>query len=83
MSALSALGNTGPNALLLIAPGIAEALTISIVSLFTALPALVFYYHYINQIDKLLNQYHIFQEEFIELLLRQAYEEQHEKLPTT
>jgi len=83
VSAIGALDMPQPNSLLLVAPGIAEALMVSFISLLTALPALIFYHSYINQIDKLLSQYHIFQEEFIALLVRQAYEEQHEKLPST
>jgi biopolymer transport protein TolQ len=83
ITALGTLSSAGPNALLVLAPGLAEALIISVMSLLAALPALAFYHYYTAQIDKLLNQYHTFQDEFIELLLRQAYEEQHEKLPST
>jgi biopolymer transport protein TolQ len=82
MSALNALGNAGQvNAWLLIAPGVADALIVTVVSLVTAIPAIMFYHRYLHQMECLLNQYHIFQDEFIALLVRQAYEEHHENLP--
>lgn len=79
-SALHALQEVGQiNTLLLLAPGITDALTVSILSLLVALPALVFYYGYTGESEQLLHRYHIFQEEFIALLVRQTYEEQHDK----
>lgn len=80
MSALSELSHVNQvNALLLIAPGISEALISSVLSLLTTIPAIIFYHRYMNQMDRLLKQYNIFQGEFIALLLRQAYEESYEK----
>jgi len=61
--------------LALVAPGISEALAATAMGLFAAIPAVVFYNRIISQIERLLNQYAIFQEELIALLLRQAYEE--------
>lgn len=81
MSALRELAHAGQtNAWLLIAPGVADALMITGVSLMTAIPAIIFYHRYISQVEVLLNQYHIFQDEFIALLVRQAYEEHHENV---
>ena len=82
MSALNSLVNADKmNAWLLIAPGVADALIVTVMSLITALPAIIFYHRYVSRMERLLNQYHIFQDEFIALLVRQAYEEHHESLP--
>lgn len=83
MSAFSALAGGASQSVTLnvVAPGISEALSATAMGLFAAIPAVIFYNHYINQLAHLMNQYEIFEESFIALLLRQAYGIQHEKAP--
>lgn len=57
----------------MVAPGISEALVATAMGLFAAIPAVIFYNRYANQVDRLLNHYDIFQEEFSSILYRQAY----------
>lgn len=80
---ISSLDSTHQNTLagFRVLPGFIDSLILVMLSLFAAIPALVFYYRYTYRIDLLLKRYHIFQEEFIAFLLRQGYEETHyEKL---
>lgn len=55
-----------------VAPGIAEALIATAMGLFAAIPAVIAYNRYATDITRLLNRYDSFQEEFSNILSRQA-----------
>ncbi len=50
MDAFSGLGSAGAASLRAVAPGIAEALVTTAAGLFTAIPAVIFYNHFLNNI---------------------------------
>lgn len=56
----------------MVAPGIAEALIATAMGLFTAIPAVVGYNRFTTDINRLLNRFDVFQEEFSNILFRQA-----------
>jgi|GEM_PF-6918530 len=68
--------------LLLLSLIVNHSLIMTLLSLCSTLPAFIFYYRYTHQIDQLLDHYHVFQDEFIAVLLRQAYEEHYDQLST-
>ena len=72
MQAFHALGNVEQATLALVAPGISEALVASAIGLFAAIPAVVAYNRYANQVERLNNRYEEFMEEFATLLQRQG-----------
>jgi biopolymer transport protein TolQ len=55
-----------------VAPGISEALVATAIGLFAAIPAVVAYNRYSNQVERLNNRYEEFMEEFSTLLQRQG-----------
>jgi biopolymer transport protein TolQ len=61
----------------MVAPGISEALIATAMGLFVAIPAVIFYNRYANQMQHLLHQYHTFQEEFSNILYRQIHSNPH------
>ncbi len=72
INAFYALGNIEQATLAMVAPGISEALIATAMGLFAAIPAVMAYNNYIDQVDKLLNRYDIFIDEFTGLLQRHA-----------
>lgn len=72
MNSFTALGNVQQATLAMVAPGIAEALIATAIGLFAAIPAVVFYNRFATEIDRLLNRYENFAEEFSTVLQRQA-----------
>lgn len=72
MQAFHALGNVEQATLALVAPGISEALVATAIGLFAAIPAVVAYNRYANQVERLNNRYEEFMEEFSTLLQRQG-----------
>jgi len=58
--------------LAMVAPGIAEALIATAIGLFAAIPAVIFYNRFSTDVDRLLNRYENFAEEFSTVLQRQA-----------
>jgi biopolymer transport protein TolQ len=56
-----------------VAPGIAEALIATAMGLFAAIPAVIAYNRYSNDVERLVTRYEIFMEEFASILQRQAY----------
>ena len=72
MNSFTALGNVQQATLAMVAPGIAEALIATAVGLFAAIPAVIFYNRFSTDIDRLLNRYENFSEEFSTVLQRQA-----------
>lgn len=55
----------------MVAPGISEALIATAMGLFAAIPAVIAYNRFANDVERVLNQYDTFQEEFASILYRQ------------
>ena len=73
MNSFRALGNASQATLALVAPGIAEALIATAMGLFAAIPAVIAYNRYANDVERLHNRYDIFIEEFAAILRRQIH----------
>jgi biopolymer transport protein TolQ len=56
-----------------VAPGIAEALIATAMGLFAAIPAVIAYNRYSNDVERIISRYDIFVEEFSAILQRQAH----------
>jgi biopolymer transport protein TolQ len=72
MNSFLGLGNVHQATLSAVAPGIAEALIATAMGLFAAIPAVIAYNHYSNDVERLVNRYDNFVEEFTALLQRQV-----------
>lgn len=72
MQAVAALGNVQQATLSMVAPGIAEALIATAMGLFAAIPASIAYSRFITDINRLINRFDAFQEEFTNALIRQT-----------
>jgi biopolymer transport protein TolQ len=72
MSAFSSLGNVQQATLAAVAPGIAEALVATAIGLFAAIPAVIAYNRFSDQVGRLEMRYDAFMEEFGTLLQRHA-----------
>lgn len=72
MQSFHALGNVEQATLALVAPGISEALIATAIGLFAAIPAVIAYNRFANQVERLNNRYEEFMEEFSTLLQRQG-----------
>ena len=55
------------------APGIAEALIATAMGLFAAIPAVIAFNRYANDVERLHNRYDTFIEEFAAILRRQVH----------
>lgn len=75
MQAFRALANVQQATIAMVAPGIAEALIATALGLFAAIPAVIAYSRFINDIGKLMNRCDAFQEEFTNILIRQTQPE--------
>ncbi len=73
MNSFRALGNVNQATLAMVAPGIAEALVATAMGLFAAIPAVIAYNRYSNEVARLLSRYDIFMEEFSTILQRQVH----------
>ncbi len=72
MNAFRGLANVQQATLASVAPGIAEALVATAIGLFSAIPAVVAYNRYSDDIDRLAIRFESFIEEFSNILNRQA-----------
>jgi biopolymer transport protein TolQ len=72
MSAFTSLGSVQQATLAAVAPGIAEALVATAFGLFAAIPAVIAYNRYADQISRLEMRYDAFMEEFSTILQRHA-----------
>jgi biopolymer transport protein TolQ len=72
MHSFHALGNVQQATLALVAPGISEALVATAIGLFAAIPAVIAYNRFSNQVERLNNRYEEFMQEFSTLLQRQG-----------
>lgn len=75
MLSFKALATVQQATVSMVAPGIAEALIATAMGLFAAIPAVIAYNRYANEIGRLLNRFDAFQDEFANILLRQAKQE--------
>ena len=74
MNAFRGLGNVHQATLAMVAPGIAEALIATAMGLFAAIPAVIAYNRYSNDVERLETRYDNFLEEFSSILHRQAHD---------
>lgn len=72
MLSFRALAHVQQATIAMVAPGIAEALIATAMGLFAAIPAVIFYNRYSTEINRLLNRFDAFQDEFANILFRQA-----------
>jgi biopolymer transport protein TolQ len=72
MLSFQALANVQQATISMVAPGIAEALIATAMGLFAAIPAVIAYNRYATEIGRLLNRFDAFQDEFANILFRQA-----------
>ncbi|MCF6298861.1 MAG: protein TolQ [Thiomicrorhabdus sp.] len=72
MHAFQGLGGMHNATLAAVAPGISEALIVTAVGLFAAIPAVITYNSLTNSTDRLLNEYENFAETFLSTLQRDA-----------
>ena len=75
MNAFRALGNVQQATLALVAPGIAEALIATAAGLFAAIPSVIAYNRFANDVERLANRYDVFVEEFASVLHRHAHDQ--------
>ncbi len=71
MLSFRALATVQQATISMVAPGIAEALIATAMGLFAAIPAVIAYNRYSNDINRLLNRFDGFQDEFANILFRQ------------
>lgn len=76
MNSFIALGSAKQATLTSVAPGIAEALVATAMGLFAAIPAVIAYNRFANNIERIETQYDIFVEEFAGILHRKAHSSQ-------
>jgi biopolymer transport protein TolQ len=76
MNSFRALGGAQHATLSMVAPGIAEALIATAMGLFAAIPAVIAYNRFANEVERLETRYETFNEEFSTLLQRQAHTRQ-------
>lgn len=72
MSSFVALGGVQQATLAMVAPGIAEALIATAIGLFAAIPAVIAYNRYADQVGRLELRFDAFMEEFSTILQRHA-----------
>lgn len=73
MNSFRGLGNAHQATLSMVAPGIAEALIATAMGLFAAIPAVIAYNRYSHDVERLINRYDNFLEEFSTILQRQTH----------
>lgn len=73
MNSFRGLGNVHQATLAMVAPGIAEALIATAMGLFAAIPAVIAYNSFADDVERLHSRYDAFLEEFSTILQRQAH----------
>jgi len=73
MNSFQAIGQMQHATISAVAPGISEALVATAMGLFAAIPAVIGYNRYSNDLERLVARYDIFVEEFSTILQRQAH----------
>ncbi|MEE8496556.1 MAG: protein TolQ [Xanthomonadales bacterium] len=74
MTSFHQLANVNQATIAMVAPGISEALIATAMGLFAAIPAVIAYNRFSNQVDRLEVRYDNFKEEFSSVLQRQAHQ---------
>jgi biopolymer transport protein TolQ len=74
MTSFHQLANVNQATIAMVAPGISEALIATAMGLFAAIPAVVAYNRYSNQVERLEVRFDNFTEEFSSILQRQAHQ---------
>src|SRR5690625_6248092 len=72
MNAVRGLAGTQQATIAMVAPGISEALIATAMGLFAAIPAVIAFNRFSNQVERLEIRYESFREEFSAILLRHA-----------
>ncbi len=72
MDAIRKFSDVGVPTIGTVAPDISDALIATAMGLFAAIPAVIAYNRYSNDVERLLNRYEIFTEEFISIVQRQT-----------
>lgn len=72
MQAFRALATVQQATISMVAPGIAEALIATALGLFAAIPAVIAYNRFTNNIGRLMTRFDAFEEELTNLLIRQS-----------
>jgi len=75
MNSFHALGNVNHATISMVAPGISEALVATAMGLFAAIPAVIAYNRYSSDVERLINRYETFLEEFSTILQRYAHDD--------
>ncbi len=70
MAAFSSLSQVSEASIAMVAPGISEALVATALGLFAAIPAVIAYNRFVQLVDRLLNRFEAFEDEFASLLYR-------------
>lgn len=73
MTSFRALGTVQQATIAMVAPGISEALIATAIGLFAAIPAVIAYNRFANDLERITQNYETFQEEFSTILHREAY----------
>ena len=73
MNSFQALGTVQQATISMVAPGKSEALVATAMGLFAAIPAVIAYNRYSNDVERLINRYDNFLEEFSSILHRHAH----------
>ncbi len=73
MNSFRALGQVQQATIAMVAPGISEALVATAIGLFAAIPAVIAYNRYSNEVERLINRYDTFMEEFASILHRHVH----------
>ena len=72
MNSFHALSGVQTVTLAMVAPGISEALIATAMGLFAAIPAVMAYNYYVDNVDRLTTRYDTFLDEFVGILQRYA-----------
>lgn len=83
MTAFRALANVQQATIAMVAPGIAEALIATALGLFAAIPATIAYNRFVSSIGGLMNHFDAFQEELMNILVRDAHPKKAQGQPAT
>lgn len=81
MTSFQALGEVQQATIAMVAPGISEALIATAVGLFAAIPAVVAYNRFSNNVEELYQNMQLFQQELLQILFRQLYRKPVEASP--
>lgn len=73
MNSFRSLGAAQQATIAHVAPGIAEALIATAMGLFAAIPAVIAYNRYSNDVERLITRYEVFMEEFSSIVQRQQF----------